>query len=260
MVANNLNHALKNKDSYGLTLLGITAHVYADTFSHYGFSGVSSRSNKVDSQSFELDVNDPEVKAYIMGKLSGFFSKYAPNFLIQNYRRFASEGASVATGALGHGAVGTYPDRPFLRWRFNYKLGGRDSGWRDNKETFLDGCEKLHGLFRDFARKTEGEHAGREFSDIRDAVKTILAQEAPKEGRINAWKQAVSDGTLFQPAENEALHYDPYHWREQREDFEHLQRSADVIAKDVYNFHQAAAYHRNYTLKQLLPKHGILVL
>ena len=34
------------------------AHVYADTFSHYGFSGVSSRNNKVDGSSFELDVED----------------------------------------------------------------------------------------------------------------------------------------------------------------------------------------------------------
>lgn len=34
---------------FGLHLLGITAHVYADTFSHYGFSGVSSRGNKVDN-------------------------------------------------------------------------------------------------------------------------------------------------------------------------------------------------------------------
>ena len=33
-----------------------------------------------------------------------------------------------------------------------------------------------------------------------------------------------------------------------------------IIEKDVYRFHQAAIYHRDYTLKQLLPKHGIAVL
>ncbi|WP_261843837.1 DUF6765 family protein [Aliamphritea ceti] len=260
MVANHLQHALKNQTEYALTLLGITAHVYADTFSHYGFSGVSSGKNKVDSQSFELDVKDPQVKAYIMGKMSGFFSKYAPNFLIQNYRRFASDGASVATGALGHGAVGTYPDRPFLRWRFNYKLENADSGWRNNKATFLEGCEKLHALFSNYAKQSGSDDAGREFSEIRDTVAGILALEAAKDGRIDAWKGAVLNGDLFQPDANEALHYDPYHWREQRQDFEHLSKSAEVIKTDVYRFHQAAAYHRNYTLKQLLPRHGILVL
>ena len=36
-------------------MLGIAAHVYADTFSHYGFSGVSSRGNKVYNSSFRLN-------------------------------------------------------------------------------------------------------------------------------------------------------------------------------------------------------------
>ena len=76
----------------------------------------------------------------------------APRFIIKNFRNFASKGASVATGALGHGAVGTYPDRPFLKWRFNFKLNNRNSGWRDNGATFLEACEKLHTAFSDYAR------------------------------------------------------------------------------------------------------------
>ena len=38
MVKNNINHAIAVKNEYGLQLMGITAHVYLDTFSHYGFS------------------------------------------------------------------------------------------------------------------------------------------------------------------------------------------------------------------------------
>ena len=41
-----------------LPLIGITAHVYADTFSHYGFSGVSSRKNRIDSDSLRIVNND----------------------------------------------------------------------------------------------------------------------------------------------------------------------------------------------------------
>ena len=49
------DHHLTYADrGFGLHLLGITAHVYADTFSHYGFSGVSSRGNKVDNSSFRF--------------------------------------------------------------------------------------------------------------------------------------------------------------------------------------------------------------
>ncbi len=42
MTQNHIRHAVAAKDEYGTALIGITAHVYADTFSHYGFSGVSS--------------------------------------------------------------------------------------------------------------------------------------------------------------------------------------------------------------------------
>jgi len=56
------------------------------------------------------------------------------------------------------------------------------------------------------------------------------------------------------------LNYSPYDWERQKDDFEGLENSHEMINKDVYRFHQAAAYHRNYTLKQLLPKHGIIVL
>jgi len=260
MVSNHIRHAVSVKNEYGLALMGITAHVYADTFAHYGFSGVSSRKNKVDGSSFELDVKNPKVKAYIMGKYSGFLSKYAPRFLLENYRNFISKGASQATGALGHGAVGTYPDRPFLKWRFNYKIGNVDSGWRNNSENYLDACEKLHAAFSDYADQAGISKDPVEFDSIRDKVKAILCLELPKERRTEAWMEAIRSGQLFVVEKNEALFYSKHEWEQQRDDFEDLSHSSEMIKKDVYKFHQAAIYHRDYTLKQLLPRHNILVL
>ena len=47
-----INHYLDLYDRpFALELMGLTAHVYADTFSHSGFSGVSSTQNKVDAAS-----------------------------------------------------------------------------------------------------------------------------------------------------------------------------------------------------------------
>src|SRR5689334_16413260 len=40
---------------FNIELMGIAAHVYADTFSHYGFSGISSDLNQVDADSIKLD-------------------------------------------------------------------------------------------------------------------------------------------------------------------------------------------------------------
>ena len=260
MVQNHIRHAVAVKNEYGLTLIGIMAHVYADTFSHYGFSGVSSRNNKVDGSSFELDVKDAGTKAYIMGKFSSFLTKYSSRFIIKNYRNIASKGASIATGALGHGAVGTYPDRPFLRWRFNFKKNNRDSGWRDNRVTFLEACEKLHKAFSEYAEKAGIVKNPVTFTSIRNEVDRILRLELAKEGRIEAWIEAINKGVLFNNEDHEALYFSKHDWEQQKDDFEDLEHAHEMIEKEVYQFHQAAIYHRDYTLKQLLPKYGIIVL
>ncbi len=260
MVNNHIRHAVAVKDEYGLALMGIMAHVYADTFSHYAFSGVSSKRNRVDGSSFELDVKDKKTKAYIMGKYSSFLNKYTPGFIIKNFRNFASKGASVATGALGHGAVGTYPDRPFLKWRFNFKKDNKDSGWRENAASFLEACEKLHGAFSSYATQAGISKNPVSFESIKNNVKEILGLELAKEGRIEAWIEAIETEKLFPPAPDEALAFSKHDWEQQKDDFEDLDNANQMIEKDVYKFHQAAIYHRDYALKQLLPKHGIVVL
>ncbi len=260
MVQNHIRHAAR-EESYALPLLGVMAHVYADTFSHYGFSGVSSRWNKVDGQSFELDVENQEMKTYVMGKFSSFLNKYSPSFVTKNFRNIASKGASVATGALGHGAVGTYPDRPFLKWRFNYKKDcARRAGWRDNPQTFLEGCKALHGAFNQYAQQAGIERGAKEFDQIAPLIEAVLRQELAKKERINAWLNLINSGDLFALEENEAPYYSEHHWEQQKEDFEDLDNSQAMADLDVYKFHQAAIYHRDYTLKQLLPRHGIVVL
>jgi len=49
--------ALANKP-FALELIGLTAHVYADTFAHYGFSGISSPLNRVASNSIKIVADD----------------------------------------------------------------------------------------------------------------------------------------------------------------------------------------------------------
>ena len=260
MVVNHVRHAVATLDGGGLELIGIMAHVYADTFSHYGFSGVSSSQNEVEAGSFELDVKDPKVEAYVMAKFAEFLTKYSPQFIIKNFRSVLSKGASSATGALGHGAVATYPDRPFLKWRFNYSKDNKASGWRENQKTYLEGCEKLHNVFQRFATTAGISVHPVAFIEIKDKIRQILSKEADKKGRIEAWKELIISGALFRPSEDEALDYKAQEWEQQGSHFEDLEKSSEMINLDVYRFHEAAAYHRNYTLKQMLPKYQMLVL
>ncbi len=229
-------------------LIGVAAHVYADTFSHYGFSGISSEVNCIESDSFEFkDDLTGEIKEYIVSKWQAFKTKLA-----------ASAAESLSNG-LGHGAAHTYPDRPFLTWQFTYESGGH-SGWRNNPKTFLEACEKLHARFKTYACNNPEltDLIGIEFSDIKEKVAEILSTQAGMEGRISRWQEYAEDGSLFGVSES-IPPYKAQEWLSQLDIIESTENSEGVMQLDVFRFLQAAAYHRTYVLRELLPEHGLLV-
>lgn len=269
MLANHLGYSTSE---YGLYLAGIAAHVYADTFSHYGFSGVSSRGNKVHQDSLQLGEDlEPGIKSYILDKAENFFKKAAagsdqgllPNIKAVFHELIEQGKATIAEtgGALGHGSVATYPDRPYLSWRFNYENDeNTDSGWRHNKETFLEGCRELHSFFSQIAAKHPelSSTDPHNFSDIEESVKAILAVQEAKDGRIEAWQAAAKSG-IFGAAKG----IPQYSVAEWDAEWRNLQQNPDnsnrAHTTNIYQFYRAAAYHRVFILRDLLPKYGLVV-
>ena len=136
MLSHHLSHANK---VYASHLIGVAAHVYCDTFAHYGFSGISSKVNYIDQDTIELDSELPSAsKGYLWDKFNRFSLKWQADI------------AEDLVRGLGHGAAHTFPDRPYLRWSFKYE-DGRESGMRSNPDTYLEACEKLHKFFCDYA-------------------------------------------------------------------------------------------------------------
>ena len=275
-----IDHNLSLADKpFGLHLAGITAHVYADTFSHYGFSGVSSRWNRIDTSSVEFFDIEPKIRGYLEEKASRFPEKYGkemgrlPNIRDPeswNHRlsdtisrlkdRFMGNAAEALSGALGHGAAVTYPDRPFLRWQFDYEHPKRrSSGLRDNPATFLEACEKLHGMFRRLGERNPDamQDGGCAFEDIRDAVVPILATQASREGREKAWKNAAKAGDLFVKSES-ILPYQGASWKRELDGLRRATDSRKALDKSIFRFFQAAAAHRTFVLRDLLPRHGLV--
>ncbi|HCI13767.1 MAG TPA: hypothetical protein DFK12_07350 [Gallionellaceae bacterium] len=245
-----VDHNLTFADSgFALELMGITAHVYADTFSHYGFSGISSPLNKVEADSIQLNAKDPKTLQYIINKFSDFKDKY-----------IAGNIADLV--ALGHGSVGTYPDRPYLNWNFKYE-DGRTSGTRENKQTFLEACRQLHRVFTEFVQKKPEflvKDMRREFDDIEKRISKILATEGDMGTRINAWQRAVTGGHLFDnPEKNKIPEYDNASFDADRKLLPTFKRDA-VESASIFQFLNAAKTHRNFVLDVLLPKHELSVI
>jgi hypothetical protein len=241
MLGNNLDAALKR--TYGLELMGITAHVYMDTFSHYGFSGIASSFNRIKNDTVVF-TKEPETGGYIREKFRRFAERYV-----------VASAAQEASRCLGHAGAATYPDRPYLQWRFDFERPRPDNGAtsiRDNGAAFLEGCRCLHAFFSTFAQAKYAETDGRlEFKDIEETVRKVIAREADMEGRVKAWDNSgLIDG---------CGRYDPQAWEREKEMFSRYAVSGDGIATNAYRFHQAASFHRYYVLKDLLPSHGIAV-
>ena len=268
------HHLTLSKSEFALQLLGIAAHVYADTFSHYGFSGVSSRGNKVDNASFRFheDVEDTdnnvmelkkEMREYVTKKANQFFESRGPyGGLFTNIKSWSIEKAS---GALGHGSVATYPDRPYLVWRFDYERedavdGNRST--RNNPETYLKCCRALHEMFTRFAKKREDLccHGGhRKFDSIEHEVRKVLEVQANKRGRIEAWKRAAREDKIFGTGNEDIPEYDSATWNSQWETLNGGEDSRAAIDQPVWLFYQAASLHRTYVLRDLLPNHRLIV-
>lgn len=242
------NEMLKNHLTHGTTkifsleLIGIAAHVYMDTFSHYGFSGMSSKLNAVLPNSVEC-ITKPNA-----GVLS---------YITEKLEKAIGRAAEAGSNNLGHAGAATFPDRPYLHWGFDFmkpRINGETRSERDNPKTFLDGCEKLHSFFCQFAveRYPVGIGSQKKFAEFKEEIQEILSAEGTAEERCKKWQ--------ISSLASEAPDYIPETWEnEKRKLFETLPVSSEGINTNAYRFHQAAAYHRYYVLKDLLPAHGIAV-
>ena len=255
--------AMAKGKSFGLELIGIAAHVYMDTFSHYGFSGISSEYNAVKANSFEF-VNierGSEIGKYITDKHKKFVGKYKEK-IYDFFTGIISSVAEAGSNSLGHAAVATYPDRPFLHWQVEFERDRPDRiSNRNNPETYLEGCEKLHSYLSGFAQEWYEQPKIQSFENIKSEIDTIIRFQGNMEERINKWKQAIIGGTIYTPEESEVgkTVYDADMWENEKKAFQDAASSSDSIDTNVYRFHQAAAFHRYYVLKDLLPKHRIAV-
>ncbi len=265
-----LDHHLEvaGTKGFGLELIGITAHVYADTFSHWGFSGVGSPLNAVDAHSIRVKRADPGTKKYLKEKEKSFFRKYNPwtplSDLWSDIKEVvAGTFAEGVTSALGHGAVLTYPDLPYLEWSFIYDYHNLDKRHdRSNRSDFLEGCEKLYHFFCQVSDRLKGREQGhRDFDEEREVIEEILAPQTGTTERIKLWLTAIASAQLFTPSrmDRELLEYDQKRWDNQRDGFRARRDPRKITGKSVFHFYQAASLHRHYVLRELLPKAGIIL-
>lgn len=237
---------IKNKSCWP-HLIGIVAHVYADTFAHFGFVGFADPWNRV---------NDEYIKIINVDKKSGIFG-YIKGKFEEFKTRFLSPLAELIP--VGHGAVATFPDRPYLEWRFKYEThqGKPKHTNRNNTNNFLKACGKLHGFFFKFAVENSGnpnQKPNKPWNKIKDEVRILLELQIPIDERIAAWKNAIAKGVFCQATEaDKNIKYDEMRWKPKNVANDR-KPDQEITDTNACRFIRAAWRHRDYVLHELLPK------
>lgn len=234
----------ESDDDIRIHRVGIAAHVFADTFSHYGFIGLCSDNNKVGAESIKPDIKHSSgILNYMKAKLDEFTTRFA--------------GGAAEAVPVGHGAVGTFPDRPFLSWEYQYESGGAVIK-RNNADDFLKACEQLHSYFIRYKSSDNGladPYGPKQWQDILSVVSSLLSIESPLEERVDAWKKATADGKFSNAsAKDKAISYSEDLWRPRRAAY----AGGGLKDSDACRFIRAAHRHRDYVLRELLPSIGLL--
>ncbi len=233
---------------YGLHRLGITMHVYADTWAHQGFAGLLDKVNDVEN-----------VKE--TGN-SGVFKSGLGQFL----RDFLDD----AIPPLGHGRATIFPDMPFLQWQ--YKTRSKKIIKRDNIEDFCVAANEMCKAMQRFLLGDPFAHADGIGKKDMDKIRELFTGIKKEEGktRHKKWLKAIGDGAFSFGAEDvcymgkSRISCDgtkEKSWKEQAlgttADLYTYQYKASFLKSDWKLFHDAALAHRFYVVDELLPAYGI---
>jgi len=232
-------------------LIGIVAHVYADTFSHFGFVGFEDKHNKIEWDSIQTDSRHSDsILKYIMSKSVDFQTRFIGNF------------AEIIP--VGHGSVGTYPDRPYLKWSFEYEEDSKKKlERRDNIVHFMEACECLYYYFNEFSKRypdCQDPYGEKKWESISHTIRFILGIEAPQDQRIAMWKKNLFEGKFCDvSALDMDINYEKRLWRTNRAELESNEKQIDIKETNACKFIRAARKHRDYVLNELLENAGLMI-
>ena len=229
--------------SYGLHRLGITMHVFVDTWAHQGFAGVSHEVNGAR----DLVDGDNNPDQSLMNRLTNFFI-----------------GGALP---LGHGTVLSNPDRPYLRWGYTNGRGEKIS--RDNPRDFLAAADEMcRAMQRYLAGDPDAPAPGLPEDDKAKIAELFKTTFGEGDSRHRQWLAHIAEGHFsFGPATVNYIAKGQGSWKQRalgmigesdRTD-SRLVYSPDFLTSNWKLFHDALRAHHLYIIHDLLPQYGICV-
>ncbi len=233
---------LEQHRNYGLHRLGISLHVYADTWAHQGFAGVQHLINEVE--------HAQETDNY------GIFTPLVGQLL----RNLLDD----TIPPLGHARAQIFPDMPFLNWQ--YKNGSGDLITRNNPVDFLAACDKMCFWMRRYLLKNPHADVTGLSNETRKQIKQMFSQTLFERGedRHQTWLAAIRTGFFTQFSSLSIKDYatrGAQSWKYaalgSSEDQAEYHYQTTFLTSNWKLFHDALQAHRFNVIYNILPKYGI---
>lgn len=254
---------IKRQDRpYALYRLGIASHVFMDTWAHQGFVGFQHQVNVAS----DIDAEDAPDEHHNRG-------------LVERVVDYVKDGwtnvKSALVGAalpLGHGAVLTYPDRPYLRWSYTNGLNERVE--RNNPDDFATAFGETYQCYRryrDYPRL--GVEVFEKTYPLPECYEAVirhigLIDDDKGETRHKRWLQLIEDGEFGFAEKIEYIDKGEGSWKHAAlgtiDDVADLSKLTPLpfppsfLGSHWKLFHDGLLAHRFFVLHELLPKYGLL--
>lgn len=232
----------------GLHRLGLTLHVYADTWAHQGFAGIFHDINKI-SQLYDEDKGHG-----IFERLRAKLEDMSDIFTSRLLDRLP----------LGHGAAMHCPDQPFLAWSY-CDYFEKPTGRIDNIVRFMDAVENVWAVLKKYQASTPTLDAPPLPTEARNKIEGLLVEFDNENGdfRHVEWQtKMMRDHFGFK---EEAYPYVKGYWKKSALNREDITNKYEEIFEFNNNFldsnwkkyHEAALTHWDIVM-QLLRKHNVI--
>ncbi|HVJ48839.1 DUF6765 family protein [Desulfitobacterium sp.] len=230
-----------------LIKLGIVLHVYADTFSHQGFSGMLSKVNDIKnceaSNKKPLGLLDRTLKIFKQlgqEKYENYFDHIMP--------------------AYGHGQALDYPDLPYLVWSYEYDFSDEFNG--SYKKVVIDNKDRYQGAFmgiRNYLETYLTNH--QQYVDQKlkfknfDTLRNALVLEAHDKNREKNWQRVLVEQGLVSKDDQDLLIYEDDQWLKEafynydRKVFDNrevdgVQLADNFVTSNWYGFYLAVKWYK----------------
>lgn len=216
--------------------LGITMHVYADTWAHQGFAGVLHKINEVDK------LRETSAKKVFKGGLPKFVRSILDDTI----------------PPLGHGRALTFPDMPFLSWE--YTSGQKQRVKRNNTTLFLEAAEAMCRAMQRYRGVKVTGFSSADKSILKDFF--LLYTNKDGKARHQKWIKAIAGGAFsFGKAKISYAAKGRNSWKAvalgTSHDMPVYSYTPDFLSSDWKFFHDALQQHRLVVCHEILPRFGI---